>query len=450
MNRAATEEIFRAAVARVDPVAMVEECVSLDGDMLVVTAGDRRRSVDLSAFREIWVVGAGKASARMALGLERVLGERIARGLVAVKYGHTEELNRVELVEAGHPIPDEQSVAAAHAIAEIADAADQETLVIILVSGGGSALLTSPYRDTRFTLSLDDIQTTTRLLLECGAPIQQINTVRKHLSAIAGGRLCARLYPATVLTLILSDVVGDSLENIASGLTTPDPATFSNALEIVERFAIADRLPAVVRALLNAGVAGEVPDTPGPDDVSFARVDNILVGTNALAIEAARTAAERLGFNTVALSSQITGEAAEVAKFYAGIAREVVRGPMLAGTPACILGGGETTVTIRGDGLGGRNQELALAFVREIEGDAEAFRGVTFLSGATDGNDGPTDAAGAFAAAEVVARAIAVGASADDALARNDSYTFFGATGDLLKTGPTNTNVCDIHVLLVE
>ncbi|MFW5836187.1 MAG: glycerate kinase type-2 family protein, partial [bacterium] len=448
MNRTALEEIFGAALRRVDPVRMMTECVRLEGDTLIVTAGDREERLDLTRFDQIQVVGAGKAGARMAAGLEQVLGVRIGGGLVSVKYGHTEQLDRIELIEAGHPVPDEQSVTAARSIAQIADRADERTLVIVLISGGGSALLTLPYEDNQRTLTLDEIQATTQLLLECGAPIQEINTVRKHLSGISGGRFCARLRPATSLSLILSDVVGDSLENIASGLTSPDPATFADALAIAERYGITERLPEQVRSLLTDGAAGRVTDTPGPDDPSFERVRSVLIGTNALALEAARERAVELGYNTVCLSSQITGEASEIARFYGGIAREAVRGPMLAQKPCCILAGGETTVTIRGTGTGGRNQELALAFLREIEDAPEAFAGVSFLSGATDGNDGPTDAAGAFASREVLERARRAGLSIRETLAHNDSYHFFERTGDLLKTGPTNTNVCDVQVVL--
>ncbi|TVQ27970.1 MAG: DUF4147 domain-containing protein, partial [Spirochaetaceae bacterium] len=267
---------------------------------------------------------------------------------------------------------------------------------------------------------------------------------------ISGGRLCARLDPATSLSLILSDVVGDNLESIASGLTTADPTTFADAAEITRRYRIADRLPESVARVLADGVAGTIPDTPKPGDRSFDRVHNALIGTNALALDAARARAESLGYRTVVLTSQITGEAREVAKVLAGIARDTVRGRGIVERPCCVLAGGETTVTIRGNGTGGRNQEFALAMLGEMAENPDAYRGVSFLSGATDGNDGPTDAAGAFASPAVLSRAREEGLSIRDALDRNDSYRFFDAIGSLLRTGPTNTNVCDIQVVLIE
>jgi glycerate 2-kinase len=451
MNRAALESIFSAGLRRVDPVRMVTDSLSVDGETLSVTAGSQTRSFDLSRFDRIVVVGAGKASASMALGVEQVLGNRIETGLVSVKYGHTASLASIELIEAGHPVPDEQGVTAASRIAALADAADERTFVIVLISGGGSALLTLPYQDDRHSLSLADIQQTTSLLLDSGAPIQEINTIRKHLSGISGGRFCARLAPATSISLILSDVVGDSVENIASGLTSPDPATFADAIAITRRYSISERLPASVNALLHAGAHGSVMDTPAPGDPSFERVHNMLIGTNLLALQACREQAQRSGYHTLVVSSQVTGEAREVAKVLAGVARDAVRSPVPGPKPLCVLFGGETTVTIRGSGSGGRNQELALAFLGEIAGaPPSAFYGVSFLSAATDGNDGPTDAAGAFASHEILERSSRNNRSIAETLNRNDSYSFFSQIDGLLKTGPTNTNVCDIQILLVE
>lgn len=450
MNREVLESIFQTGLDRVDPERMVADCVRLDGDVLEVNSGAQTERIDLSGFSRTLVVGAGKATASMARGIEQVLGDRISAGLISVKYEHTASLERIELIDAGHPVPDERGVEAASRIAAIADEADEHTLVIVLISGGGSALLTLPFQNDEHTLSLADMQQTTQLLLECGATIQEINSIRKHLSGISGGRFCARLAPATSISLILSDVVGDTLENIASGLTSPDPVTFADALAITGRYGITNRLPEAARALLEAGSAGAVEDTPGPDHPSFARVRNVLIGTNALALEACRARANELGYNTVVLTSQVTGEAREAAKFLAGIARDAVRAEPLAPKPLCVLCGGETTVTIRGTGTGGRNQELALAFLEQVADAPSAFSGVSFLSGATDGNDGPTDAAGAFASVAVLERVRDSGQSIAEALAANDSYHLFEETGDLLKTGPTNTNVCDIQIMLVE
>lgn len=443
------KEIFQAGLRRVDPERMIVDCLRLEGDSLVVATETFRTRLDLSRFARIVVVGAGKAGAKLALGLETVLGERITEGLVSVKYGHTEKLRKIRLIEAGHPVPDDMSVEAARRIADLVRGRDEKTLVITLVSGGGSALLTLPYQDGEHHLSLEDIRETTRLLLECGAPIQDINCIRKHTSGISGGRFAALLGRATCLTLILSDVVGDRLESIASGLTAPDPMRFTDALAILQKYEIRARVPGAVRGLIEAGVAGKIKDTPKPGDPSFARLQNVLVGTNAHALEAARCKAAELGYHTICLTSRMVGEAREVAKVLAAIATDVVGADLLVAKPACILAGGETTVTIRGQGKGGRNQEMALAFLEEMEADPDAFRGVSFLSAGTDGNDGPTDAAGAFASLELLERARKAGLSIRAFLENNDSYSFFESAGGLFKTGPTNTNVCDLQVLTV-
>jgi glycerate-2-kinase len=431
-------------------------------------AESARIEFDLNTFDRIVVVGAGKAGAPMAAGVEAVLGDRIADGLVAVKHGHTATpagtpLRRVRLIEAGHPVPDAASERAAREIADLVASADERTLVIAVISGGGSALVTLP-ADTaqldpgrgagaaRIAVTLSDIQQTTQLLLGAGTPIGDINCVRKHLSGISGGRFCRIAAPATVLALILSDVVGDRLDSIASGLAAPDPTTFADAWAICERDGIVDRLPGTVRELLAAGVAGAVPETPKPYDPVFSRVHPVLVGTNALALEAARQRAEQLGYHTLVLTSRLVGEAREVAHLFSGIAAEInARGVPLE-RPACVLAGGETTVTLRGAGKGGRNQEMALAVLEDIAQDPAAYDGATFLSAGTDGNDGPTDAAGAWATPELatLSAAAEVVPTRAEALATNDAYHHFDAIGGLLRTGPTNTNVCDVQVLLVE
>lgn len=449
MNKTALDAIARSAIARVDPVSMVRDSVAIDGTNLRVTVGSSAVSVDLSAYRRIVVLGAGKASAAMARGLEAVLGSRIDCGLIAVKYGHTAELARVNLIEAGHPVPDERSVEAATRIARMAEEFDSDTLCIALISGGGSALLTLPSQDGPTSLSLDDIQGTTSLLLGAGAPIQEINTVRKHLSGISGGRFCRMVHPGRLVALVLSDVVGDDLSSIASGLAVPDPSTFGDVSDICHRYGIFAALSPSVRSLIEAGVRGEVPETPKPGDGVFDRVDTAVIGSNALALGAARRRAEELGYNTLELTSQLTGEAREMAHLFTAIARDIKRGTGPVASPACILTGGETTVTLRGDGKGGRNQEMALAVLDEMAAAPDAYGGVSFLSVGTDGNDGPTDAAGAFASTALLTEADGT-ARIRDALDRNDAYPFFQSCGGLYITGPTNTNVCDIQVLIVE
>ncbi len=450
MNISAVDRIARAALQRVDPVRMICDCMSVQGETLTIATEVDTLSFELTDYDTILVLGTGKATASMALGVEQVLGDRISDGLIVVKYGHVQDLKHIALREAGHPVPDEHGVSAARELVEKAENADEKTLCLVLISGGGSALLTLPATADGAEVTLDDIQKTTGLLLDAGTPIQEINCIRKHLSAVSGGRLCSHLHPATTVSLILSDVVGDELESIASGLTAPDTTTFEDALRIARNYGILDRLPDRVRATLEAGVRGKIEETPKPGDKSFERVYNVLIGTNALALDAARREAENMGYTTIVLTSQLTGEAREIAKFFSGIARDLVRFDQPVAKPACILAGGETTVTLKGSGKGGRNQEMALAFLGEIAARTEAFNGVTFLSTATDGNDGPTDAAGAFASADLARTAREAGLSIAATIEASDSYHFFENIDALYKTGPTNTNVCDVQILLVE
>ncbi|MEX2445033.1 MAG: glycerate kinase [Alkalispirochaeta sp.] len=451
MNTAAADAIAQAAIARVNPSRMISSALSLTGDTLTLRTETTALTEDLTAYRRIAVLGAGKAAAAMVQGLETVLGDRINDGLIVTKYGHALPLRRVQIIEAGHPVPDENSLRAGREIAAIAEGLGEDTLCITVVSGGGSALLTLPAEFGDRAVTLDDVQATTRLLLGAGAPIQAVNCVRRHLSGIAGGRFAQLAAPARTVALVLSDVVGDQLESIASGLVAPDPTTYGDALETCREWGILKDLPTAARELLETGARGEIPDTPKPDDPVFTMLTPVLIGTNSAALVAAREQAEHLGYNTLVLTSRLTGEAREIAKVFSGIAADIAQGRGLVERPACILAGGETTVTLRGDGLGGRNQEMALSVLREISHRPGAYQGVTFLSMGTDGTDGPTDAAGAYAAPDLLVRDSAAGAGAiSDALARNDAYHLFQRLDGLYKTGPTNTNVCDIQVLLVE
>lgn len=448
------ESIFLAAVARVDPVPMIQQALRIDSvGRLVVLPGERDESTyDLADFDRIFVTGMGKASARMALGLENVLGSRLSGGIVAVKEGHLEELGRIRLIESSHPVPDGRSVEASRTVLELGASMgttlNSRDLVIVLVSGGGSSLLCAPAPG----ISLDDKIAVTRLLLSCGATIHEMNCVRKHLSAVKGGQLATALAPATVLALVLSDVIGDELDTIASGPTVPDSTSFADALQIVRRYGIEDSLPASVALRLHCGAAGGegAPcETPKPGDPVFEHSKTVLVGTNRLALEAANAEAQRLGYNTLVLSSRLTGEARELALTFLGIGQDIVASGFPLQAPACIIAGGETTVTLRGKGRGGRNQEMALAFLAALGRSGKASERLTFLSGGTDGNDGPTDAAGAVVNAGLYDSARSLGLDIDAALKANDSYTYFKKAGGLLMTGPTNTNVCDVQVLLV-
>jgi glycerate 2-kinase len=424
--------IFYSALKASDPKEAVLRHVRVSDGVLF--AGKRRYR--LEAFRNIYLTGAGKASARMAVAVERLLGKRITGGLLNVKHGHVAKLRRIRLNECGHPVPDEAGVQGAQEIGNIAAKAGEDDLLICLISGGGSALLPFPAQP----VTLAEKQDTTQLLLRSGANIHEINTVRKHISSIKGGQLAALAWPAQVLSLILSDVIGDDLDVIGSGPTAPDSSTFLDALAVLEKFGLTNLVPPPVSERIRAGVAGEIPETPK----SLERVQNLIVGSNQLALDAAAGAARGLGYRPLILSSFIEGETRDVAKVHAAIAKEVLSSGRPVKRPACVISGGETTVTIKGNGLGGRNQEFALAAAMDIA----AISGVLMLSGGTDGSDGPTNAAGALCDGTTIARAEKLGLNAADFLARNDSYHFFEPLGDLIKTGPTGTNVMDVRLAL--
>jgi hydroxypyruvate reductase len=422
--------IFRAALKAAAPSEAVLRHVKLARNVLNVG----RQRYRLDAFRNVYVIGAGKASAQMAQPIERLLGKRIAQGLINVKYNHTAGLRRIELNECGHPIPDRNGELGAQRIAEIARQAGSDDLMVCLISGGASALLPLPTPP----VTLEEKQETTRLLLHCGANIHELNCVRKHISAVKGGQLAQLAWPATVLTLILSDVIGDDLDVIGSGPTVPDRSTFAEARAILSKYGIAAKVPAAVRERLNENAS----ETPKPGDKIFEHVQNLIVGSNRLAVDAAAQKARALGYHTLVLSTFIEGETRDVARVHAAIAKEIRATGRPIKPPACVISGGETTVTIRGDGQGGRNQEFALAAALDIAG----LKDVVILSAGTDGTDGPTDAAGAIANGSTIARARLDAAAY---LANNDSYHFFENLGDLIKTGPTGTNVADVRIMLL-
>jgi glycerate 2-kinase len=429
--------IFLAGVEAVKGHNAVRRHCRVEKDRFVVDG----RVYRLSGSGDVFVIGAGKAAACMARAIEDLLGSRISRGIVNVKYGHLAQLDRIQLVEAGHPVPDEAGRRGARAIFELASGAREGDLVICVISGGGSALLPLPVEG----VALADKQETTRVLLACGAGIREINAVRKHISVVKGGGLARAAYPATLITVILSDVIGDDLDVIASGPTVPDSSSFASCMKIFEKYGIRDKIPRSVLAYIERGVSGEVEENPKPGDSIFACVHNVIVGSNKECVLAAEESARRLGYGTLVLSTMLEGEAREVARVHSAIAKEVLKSGRPLPAPACVLSGGETTVTIRGTGLGGRNQEFALATAIGI---AE-LGNVVFLSGGTDGTDGPTDAAGAVADGQTLQRAQRLGLDPWDHLADNDAYHFFEKVGDLVKTGPTDTNVMDLQVLLV-
>ncbi len=435
--------VLDAALDAVDPAAAVKRVVRRAGDSLLVAD----RSYRLRDYKRVFLLAFGKAAtpmAQAALGL----GLRLDDGLVITKYGHGPErpdaLAGLAVVEAGHPTPDAMGVAAARRLTEIARKADADDLIITLISGGGSALLTLPAPG----LTLADLQRTTELLLACGASIDEMNAVRKHLSQVKGGRLARLAAPATVISLILSDVVGSLLHVIASGPTVPDPTTWADAWAVIEKYHLGERLPAAVRHRLQQGLAGALPDTPKPDDPIFARVQNVIIGDNSIAAEAAQRAAETGGFQAQILSTFVQGEAREVARVLVALGREIVARQRPLSPPACLILGGETTVILRGRGQGGRNQEMALAAAIELARIPEAGP-IVIVTLATDGADGPTDAAGGVADATSCARGEAAGLDARQHLDDNNAYPWLKTIGDLLMTGPTRTNVNDLYFVFV-
>jgi hydroxypyruvate reductase len=429
-------QIFQAGLQAVDPVEAIERHTRLDKDLLII--GDRQ--FNLKNYDRILVVGAGKAAAPMGKTVEDLLGDRIFDGVVVVKDEHGLPLKKIKVCEASHPVPDKRGVQGTEEILSLVKNAGERDLIICLISGGGSALLIAPVLE----ISLEDKQNATKLLLACGATIHEINTVRKHLSRVKGGRFAQIANPATITSLILSDVVGDDLDVIASGPTVPDSSTFQDAEQILKGYGIWDQLASSVRSHIEKGSSGQIEDTPKSDNPAFLKCSQVLVGTNLHALKAAGEAAESLGYRTLILSSKVEGEACEVAKFYTAVAKEILESDYPMEPPVCVLAGGETTVTIRGNGRGGRNQEFALAAALMVEG----LDNLVVLSGGTDGTDGPTDAAGAIVDGATVARARAKNLDPKDFLKRNDSYNFFRKLDDLIMTGPTRTNVMDIYMLL--
>ena len=375
-------------------------------------------TIDASAYRDIYVVGAGKAGAAMAQAVEQELGSRITAGFINVKYGHTAPTTRIELNECGHPVPDEAGVRGAERIAELAARAGAGDLVLCLISGGASALLPLPVEG----LSLDAKQALTRQLLASGADIHEMNTVRKHLSRIKGGQLAQLAAPAQVVTLILSDVIGDNLDVIGSGPTAADRSTIADAHAVLAKYKI------------DTDATRFFHETP-----KHGAAENIIIGSNRLALDAATRKARALGYGTLLLASTIEGETRDVARMHAAMAREIRACGNPIAAPACLISGGETTVTLRGPGKGGRNQEFALAAAIDIAG----IPGLTILSCGTDGTDGPTDAAGG------IVTETTAGPQARAALDANDSYSYLRDRDALVITGPTHTNVMDIHVVLV-
>ncbi len=427
--------LFQAGLQAVDPYDAICRQVHLQRGRL--TIGSQHYS--LQKQHRIVVVGAGKASGRMAQALERRLGERIHTGLVVVKYGHGVPTKTIRIAEAAHPVPDTAGLQASRMMMELIGTLKPDDLLIVLLSGGASSLLPAPAPG----INLRDKQQTTKLLLRSGATIQEMNAVRKHLSRIKGGQLAAAT-SARVACVILSDVIGNDLGTIGSGPTAPDPTTFGEAWEILERYGVSMRLPVSVRRRMEAGINKSVAETPKADAALFRRVHNVLVGDNEAAVDAVVKAAKGQKLYTLVLSTTVTGEAREIAKLFGAMAREIVSHGRPVRRPCCVIAGGETTVTVRGQGTGGRAQEFALAAAVEIAGLSKVW--VAGL--ATDGTDGPTSVAGAVVDGETVARAHRSKLDVLRALRENDAHPFFKTLRNHIVTGPTGTNVNDLYLLL--
>ncbi len=435
--RADALDIFQAGLHSVNSFSAVHAHFSIEKDVLFVNG----TTYPLKNYDNIFVLGTGKATAAMAQAVEEVLSKRITDGFINVKYGHARPLKYITVQEAGHPVPDAAGLQGSDFMTRLLKSAGEQDLVIFLISGGGSALLPSPAPG----LTLKDLQETTQTLLEVGANIDEINIIRKHMSRFKGGRLAKLAYPATVISLILSDVVGDHLDSIASGPTAPDESTYFSCLHILDKFNIGLKIPKRVFDFFISGHKGKEEETIKPGDPVFQRVQNVIIGSNIQAAEGAKQRAETLGYHSLILSSSMEGEAKVAAKIHASIAKEIINTENPLPSPACIISGGETTVTIRGQGLGGRNLEFALAAAIEIDG----LDNTVFLSCGTDGTDGPTDAAGAVIDGQTLNRAREKQMDAANYLWDNDSYHFFKALGDLIFTGPTFTNVMDLRLIMV-
>jgi len=429
---------LNAALEAVDPEVIIKSKVKVKGTTLKI----ENLTFDLDKFKGIYVIGGGKACGPMAEALAELLGSRIKEGAVNVPYSSPlYKTGKVKLQRASHPIPDESGVTGASRMLDIVGKAEKNDLVICLISGGGSSLMPQP----RSGISLEDKRKVTDALLKSGATIKEFNTVRKHISGLKGGWLAKEAYPATIINLILSDVVGDPLDFIASGPTVPDTTTFKDAIEILKHRGLWNTIPDSVRKLLTDGEKGLIPETPKPRDKVFKKVHNIVIGNNFTASHAAYTAFRKAGLNSLLLTSTLEGQARDVGTMLASMAKEIAASGNPVRKPAGIVAGGETTVTVVGKGKGGRNQEIALGAALKI-GNMD---GVVIASVSTDGVDGPTDAAGAIADGKTLKRTRELKLNPREFLANNDSYAFFSKLGDLVFTGPTGTNVCDVVVIVV-
>jgi len=430
-------ESLEHALNAADPKQMIKSKLSLKNSNLHVNG----HSFDLKNFRNIYVIGGGKAASAMAEALEEKLGNHITTGIVNVPHGSKQKTRIIKLHGASHPLPDNAGTAGTRQMLTIAEQAEKDDLIICLISGGGSSLMPLP----RSNIPLKDKQDLTNALLKSGATINEVNTVRKHISDFKGGWLAKKAYPATILNIVLSDVVGDKLDSIASGPAVPDPTRFVDAHKVLEKYGLWVNAPSSIREVLVQGEKGRIAETPKAGDIAFEKVYNVILGNNRSASLAACTYLKSESVNALLLTATLEGEARDVGTLLASVAREILASGNPVPKPAGVIAGGETTVTVAGKGVGGRNQELALAAVSKLNG----FDGVALASLSTDGVDGPTDAAGAIVDGETLAQATTLGLDPEEYLRENDSYRFFSKLGNLIITGPTGTNVNDISVIII-
>jgi len=435
-------DFFKKGLESIDSYNLVRNQIRLNDNILSCNdINNNQQTFDLNNYEKVIVVGAGKASSGMARAIEELLEDKLSEGIIVTKFGFISSLNKIQLLEAGHPLPDKNGMIAAEKITELCKSARKNDLVINLISGGASALLPFPSAD----ISLDEKAYTTKLLLESGAAIDELNCLRKHLSQIKGGQLANLAYPAAVVSLILSDVINDELDTIGSGITVPDRTTFQDCKNIIDKYELGDRLPESVSSHIKNGVSGEIDETPKDDDPVFDNVSNIIIGNNSVILNSIKSITEKEGYRTTIVQNNLCGEAKIAGVQISKDAVEFKQKNVKENESYCFLYGGETSVTVNGSGKGGRNQELALAAAIELQG----IDNIVVLSGGTDGNDGPTDAAGAVVDGSTIDRSIEIDLSAEQYLLNNDSYNFFKQLDDLLKTGPTNTNVMDIQIVLI-
>jgi len=436
--KALAERMIKEALWTVDPHHLILNRLYKDGDNLVIRD---ELTLHLSDYRHIYLIGIGKGVAPMAAAMEEILGERLYKSRIIVKYDHGQPLNKTEVYEAGHPIPDANTLKGSQKLLELAREARADDLVFVLITGGGSAL----FELLPQSMGLEDLAHINSMLIASGASIDEINTVRKHLSLVKGGRLAGHISPARCVSLILSDVIGDPLESIASGPTAPDPTMFADARNILEKYNLWNKLSPQIRLIIE-GKNEKVGESPGKNDPVFRKVNNIIIGNNRLALETLRTVAQDDGYKTLILTDRAEGEAREIGVFLAGLIRSAKKSGIPFSSPGCLIFGGEPTVTIKGKGKGGRNQELALAVLLALRNFDEPYY---FCSVGSDGTDGPTDAAGAWIDEKTWQKVIDKNMDARIYLENNDAYHFFQAINQLIITGPTRTNVMDLIFFLV-